>query len=206
MPSRLSLPSLPLAALVTLTVIGGCSTRAPRPSAVSHTPPSPSQQLDRGREAQRLGQHAQALALYAAAASSDVPVEVRREALLAQGLLNLDPSLSSYDIDGAYGLLDAARALYETPPADLVTALALARELQSLSTEVTTLQQRIATLEEAQAGRDGVAKTAQTRAGALEQENRTLKRTVRQLKLDLEQREAALRKAADAVIGAPRPR
>lgn len=185
-------------ALASLALVGGCASRSSAPPQVQA--PSARQSLDAAHEAVRAGRLPEAQALYAVAGHADAPVEVRREALLAHGLLVLDPAAPTRNLDGARGLLSAARALYEGPaPPALHAAL-------SLADDVTALREVIAALEQASGAHGAAAETAEARTRALAVENQTLKRTIRQLRQDLERRDAALRKAADAVIGMPRSR
>jgi len=184
--------------LTGMALVSGCASRS---STAPHAPArSARQSLDAAHEAVRAGRLREAQALYARAGHADAPVEVRREALLAHGLLVLDPAAPSRNIDGARGLLSAARALYEGPaPLELTAALALTDDLAAL-------REAIVVLEQTSGARRAAAATADARAQTLATENQALKRTVRQLRQDLERKDAALRRAADAVIGTPRSR
>jgi hypothetical protein len=185
-------------ALTGMALLSGCASRSPASPHASV--PSPRQSLDAAHDAVRAGRLPEAQALYARAGHADAPVEVRREALLAHGLLVLNPTTSARDIDAARGLLSAARTLYEGPaPLELAAALALTDDLLQL-------REAIARLERANTAQATATDTADARARTLAAENQALARTVRQLRQDLERKDAALRKAADAVIGTPRSR
>jgi hypothetical protein len=184
--------------LTGLALVSGCASRSPSQPRASV--PSARQSLNAAHDAVRAGRLSEAQALYARAGHVDAPVEVRRDALLAHGLLVLNPTTPARDIDAARGLLSAARTLYEGPaPLELTAALALTDDLMQL-------REAVAMLERADTARTTAADTAEARARTLAAENQALARTVRQLRQDLERKDAALRKAADAVIGTPRSR
>lgn len=168
------------------------ATVAPPPG-----PPPAATMLAAAGLAHREGRTSDALALLAQTSDLAMPVDVRREALLMQGLLRLDPESPHYSLEAAWGLLSAARTLYDLPPLALVTGLHVASRLREREATLAALE-RTREVQETQAG------TAAARLRASEEETRKLQRTVRALRSELEQREAALKKAADAVIGTPR--
>lgn len=192
------LPACLTLSLTGLALVSGCASRSSSPPQAPAL--SARQSLNAAHEAVRGGRLSQAQALYARAGHRDAPVEVRRDALLSHGLLVLDSAAPSRNIDAARGLLSAARALYERPaPLALTAALALMDDLAAL-------REASVVLEQASGAKGKAAATAEARAQTLAAENQALKRTVRQLRQDLEQKDAALRRAADAVIGTPRSR
>ncbi len=192
------LPARLAVVLAGLTFAAGCASRASTPAPVPG--PTARQTLDAAHQAVREGRPADAQALYARAGDVGAPPDVRREALLAHGLLVLDPAAPARNMDGARGLLAAARALYDGPaPLELTVAMALVDD-------ITALRDSVAALEASIDARTTAEATAEASVQTLAAENQTLKRTVRQLRQDMARKDAALRKAADAVIGTPRSR
>lgn len=185
------LSSWSLAGIVLLT---GCAGRS--------TPPQTSIQATErtfrlAGDALARGQLTAALPLYETLAHATVAADLRRQALLAQGLIRLQPDPAVHDLDKARAALATARDLYAmSPPAELTAALWLATQVQDLR--------------HAAAAAEGASvDEAERRAAelqALDEEIRGLKRTVRQLRQDLVRRDAALKKAADAVVGTRNPR
>lgn len=198
--------ALALSASVAAALTAGCAAKPP--VAVNRPAPAPTpdallRDADAAYEAGRL---ADALALYAQLADASVAVPTRREALTAQGLMMLDPRSPHHNLEAARSLLAAGVALYDVVPLELRTAHAAADALAQARAEASRVADANAALIGHQTTRDRELKTARDETRALRDETISLQRAIRSLRAELEQRDAALRRAADAVLGTPSPK
>ncbi len=151
------------------------------------------------------GQFAEALSLYADAGRTAAAPELQRKALLAEGLLRLQPDPALLDLARAEAALVHAHSLYagSTAPAELTAMLWMLDELRASRTAAAARADAAHAAEQA-------ARAAATRTDEdlrkLTSDNRELKRTVEQLRREVEKREAALKNAAQALLASPRPR
>jgi len=198
--------ALALASGVAAALTAGCAAKPPVAASRPASAPTPDALLRDARAAFEAGRHADALALYARLADVSVAVPTRREALTAQGLMMLDPGSPHHNLEAARSLLGAAFALYDVVPLELRSAHAAADALAQARAEAARAADANVALTDQQATRERALKTARDEAKALRDETVSLQRTIRALRADLEQRDAALRKAADAVLGTPRPK
>lgn len=195
--SPLTFAILPIP-VIGLLMVGGCASRVVPPAdTVLH---DDQRLLQRADEAHAGGRVDEALSLYGEAGREGVAPGVRRQALLAAALLHLQPDATTLEIDAARQALLEAHPLFGAHvPLELTSALWLSEQVLSLRTQVADAAR---TLE----GRQVAGRQADASMQATDEEVRSLKKTVRQLRQDLAQKDAALRKAADAVVGKRTPR
>jgi hypothetical protein len=189
---------LPLA----LALLAGCAART-RPTADASGPDPADAEARRlaieAREAYNAGHLVAALGLYAETASLANDVDLRRRALLAQGLLHLQPEPAVLDIEQARAALVHAHSLYgaTAAPAELTAMLWTLDELRRV-------RSALAEYTSAAAAANQAARGADARLRQLSDENRSLRRTVEQLQGEVDKRDAALTKAVQALVDRPR--
>lgn len=171
-------------ALIASSLIA-CAGRTPRarPSAqVEPTELRDRRRLDEAAAGQRAGRLAGALEAYRDVAAESGHVAVVREALLQAALIQL---MLHDDLPEAQQMLREARALH---PAG--------EEPSALTATMRLVERLIAT--------EAAASSAARERAALDDELRTARRTMTALKQQLEKREDALKKAAQAAVGSAR--
>jgi hypothetical protein len=162
--------------------VSACAGRTPRARPPAHVEPSDLQdrrrldEADAGRRAGRLGA---ALEAYRDVAAASAHVAVVREALLQAALIEL---MLHDDLPKAQRMLREARALH---PAG--------QEPSSLTATMRLVERLIAA--------QGAVASATRERAALDDELRSTRRAMTALKQQLEKREDALKKAAQAAVG-----
>jgi hypothetical protein len=172
-----------LAAVLPAVLIAGCASRAGTP--VERAPTRDARLMHSAETAQREGRRPEALALYENVTATSGAPEVARQAWLAIGLLHLGDATNA-DMSKAEAALRAARSLYEAreEPPVLTALLAMLDTLRDVR---------------------GAAATArllhERDLAARDEDLRVVRRSIAQLRHEIEKRDAALKKAAEAAIG-----
>jgi hypothetical protein len=146
--------------------------------------------MDEAARAGREGRTAEALDKYMEVAGSSGLADLSREAYLQAGLLRLGGDVAAFDAAEAARLLRECRTRFEGSAEPLVLTATLAA---------------LARLERLEQDAGAAAAMANREAARREEDARTMRRTISTLRQQVEQRDAALRKAAEAAVG-PRSR
>jgi hypothetical protein len=184
------LPQPAIGRLVVLAavLVAGCAGK--RATPIEHAPTRDQRLMHSAGMAQREGRRPEALALYEDVTATSRAPEVAREAWLAIGLLHLNDATNA-DMSKAEAALRAARSLYEArdEPPVLTALLVLLDSLRDAR------------------GAAATARLLHDRdLAARDEDLRIVRRTLAQLRLDIEKRDVALKKAAEAAIGRAAPR
>ncbi|AMY08481.1 hypothetical protein LuPra_01681 [Luteitalea pratensis] len=178
----------PLLAALVLTTACASTTRV---TPVTEGPQVRYRRLmEEAARAGREGRTGEALDKYLEVAGTSGVPELSREAYLQAGLLRLGGGVVLVDVAEATRLLRECRTRFEGAAEPLVLTATLA-----------TLDR----LESVEQAADAAAAIATREAVRRDEDARALRRTVSSLRQQLEKRDEALRKAAQAAVG-PQPR
>ena len=175
--------------LVVLLLTAGCASGT-RVKPVTEAPQSRYRRLmDEAERASREGRTAEALDKYLVVAGSSGLPDLSREAYLQAGLLRLGGDAAVVDVTEAIRLLRECRVRFEgtAEPLELRATLAALDRMERVE----------------QAANEAAA-TAGREAARRDEETRALRRTVNSLRQQVEKRDEALRKAAEAAVGRSR--
>jgi hypothetical protein len=178
--------------LVVLALTSGCASRTRVGKPVTEAPEDRHRRvMDEASRAVREGRPAEGLGKYVEVATTSAVADVSRQAYLQAALLRLAGDVTIADIGEAARLLRECR-----------TRFGAADEPLALTATLTVLAQ----LEIAEQAVEAAAATAAREAAQRDEDVRALRRSVASLRQQLEKRDEALRKAAEAVVGPARPR
>lgn len=175
--------------LVVLLLTAGCASGT-RVKPVTEAPQSRYRRLmDEAARARREGRTAEALDKYLDVAGSSGMPELVRDAYLQAGLLRLGGDVAVVDVPEATRLLRECRTRFE----------GVAEPLE-LTATLTALDR----LERVQQAANEAAATASREAARRDEDARAMRRTIGALRQQVEKRDEALRKAAEAAVGRSR--